>query len=290
MFKTQCLFLDLLFHSELIRTVSMSKQNLYCTIRKHSLENLTCSLSSVRWLPCQANFTYISRCPNRFKSHSIIIYKSSSIIMYSPRGKLMTFERVNRKTDKRGLKAETEMHVFSVLLIKRVSMRISWFIHKVYLLFLIWVISSFTHLRLVGKCIDGHKSISSDTLRDIGSVLVSTSIQTEKIKPLVWILQMRKLKLGVKWLVQSHTMGYLSFWDSKAKLLPLKLSDSITRSSCYYKILSWGKSKFACNIYSVILFLPFRASLNELFSPYPLLPPQSLLCLAQFRVRSGFVS
>lgn len=117
-------------------------------IRKHSLENLTCSLSSVRWLPCQANFTYISRCPNRFKSHSIIIYKSSSIIMYSPRGKLMTFERVNRKTDKRGLKAETEMHVFSVLLIKRVSMRISWFIHKVYLLFLIWVISSFTHLSL----------------------------------------------------------------------------------------------------------------------------------------------
>lgn len=101
------------------------------TIRKHSLENLTCSLSSVRWLPCQANFTYISRCPNRFKSHSIIIYKSSSTIMYSPRGKLMTFERVNRKTDKRGLKAETEMHVFSMLLIKRMSMRISWFIHKV---------------------------------------------------------------------------------------------------------------------------------------------------------------
>lgn len=44
--------------------------------------------------------------------------------MYSPRGKLMTFERVNRKTDTRGLKAETEMHVFSMLLIKMVSMRI----------------------------------------------------------------------------------------------------------------------------------------------------------------------
>ena len=180
------------------------------------------------------------------------------------------------------------MHVFSMLLIKTVSMRISWFIHKVYLLFLIWVISSFTYLHLVGKCIDGHKSISSDTFRDVGSVLISTSIQTERIKPLVWILQMRQLKLGVKWLPQSHTMGYLSFLDSKAKLLPLRLSDSITKSSCYYKILSWGKSKFTYNIYSVILFLPFRASLNELFSPYPLLPPQSRLCLVQFRVRSGF--
>lgn len=166
------------------------------TIRKHSLENLTCSLSSVRWLPCQANFTYISRCPNQFKSHYIIIYKSSSTIMYSPRGKLMTFERVNRKTDTRGLKAETEMHVFSMLLIKMVSMRIRWFIHKVYLLFLMWVISSFTYLHLVGKCIDGHKSVSSDTFRDVGSVLISTSIQTERIKPLVWILQMRQLSWG----------------------------------------------------------------------------------------------
>lgn len=148
---------------------------------------------------------------------------------------------------------------------------------KFYLLFLIWVISSFTHLHLVGKCINGHKSISSVTLRDVGSVLISTGIQTERIKPLVWIFHMRQLKLGVKWLGQSHTMGYLSFQDSKAKLLALRLSDSITRSSCYYKVISWGKSKFTCNIYSMILFLPSRASLNKLFSPYPLLPTQSLL-------------
>lgn len=142
---------------------------------------------------------------------------------------------------------------------------------RCFLLFLIWVISSFIHLHLIVKCVDGHKSISSVTLRDTGSVLISPSIQTKRIKSLVWILQMRQLKWGVKWLVQSKTMGYLSFQDSKAELFPPRCSDSITRSSCYWKILPGGKSKFTCNIYSLILFLPSRASLNKLFSPFP--PP-----------------
>lgn len=173
----------------------MSKQNLYSTIRKHSLENLTCSLSSVIWLPCQANFTYISRCPNRFKSHSIIIYKSSSIIMYSPRGKLTTFERVNRKRIREVSKQKQKCMCSLCYSLKGWV----WGSADSYTKFTSSSWSElYPHLLIYvyWECTDGHKSISSDTPRDIGSVLVSTSIQTEKIKPLVWILQMRQLKLG----------------------------------------------------------------------------------------------